>query len=281
MNPLPPSPSSQLSTSGPGASHAARALFPRGLIQPDQGFHFSRDALLLIDFAAGLDLPAGAFALDLGAGCGVIGLGLLLRRPDLARVVGVERDPAQVEAAQGNGRRLGLDDRYTIIAGDLAHNATLCAARASLPAAPAPPERGALFHLALCNPPWRREGTGRVPPSPARRAALFGDENTFPLFLGAADRLLAFHGALALVCGAERLTHILAALPSRLRPVRLRFVHTGAGKPAVFFLLEVRKGSRAALRVEAPLLLDERRIPPARPLSPSLTPGETAAGHPD
>lgn len=281
MIPLPPSPPTPLLSPG---SRAARALFPRGLIQPDQGFHFSRDALLLIDFAAGLDFPAGACALDLGAGCGVIGLGLLLRRPDLARVVGVERDPAQVEAARDNGQRLGLDDRCAIIAGDLAHSATLRAARAALPTAPdplTPPNQGAPFHLALCNPPWRREGSGRVPPSPARRAALFGDENTFPVFLGAADRLLAFHGALALVCGAERLTHILAALPPRLRPVRLRFVHARAGKPAVFFLLEARKGSRAALRVEAPLLLDRYRLPAPQAPSRPFTPGETAAGRPD
>lgn len=261
MNPSEPSPPSPLPSPDP---RAARALFPRGLIQPDQGFHFSRDTLLLIDFAAGLDLPAGTAALDLGAGCGVAGLGLLLRRPDLARVVGVERDPAQVKAAHRNIWRLGLNERCTVISGDLARQDTLRAACAALPSAPDTPNKGAPFHLALCNPPWRREGAGRTPPSPARRAALFGNEHTFPLFLGAADRLLAFHGALALVCGAERLTHVLAALPPRLRPVRLRFVHAKAGKPAVFFLLEARKGSKAALRVDAPLLLDgqETSMPP-------------------
>ncbi|MCH5276564.1 MAG: methyltransferase [Desulfovibrionaceae bacterium] len=275
MNPLSP----RLPTPPPSpAAHEARNLFPRGLIQPDKGFHFSRDALLLIDFAAGLNLPSGAIALDLGAGCGVIGLGLLLRRPDLAFAVGLERDPAQVEAARGNALRLDLRGRYAALAGDLADKAALRAARAALPAAP---DTGAPFHLVLCNPPWRREGAGRTPPSPARRAALFGDESSFPLFLGAADRLLAFHGALALVCGAERLTDILAALPPRLRPVRLRFVHPRAGKPAVFVLLEARKGSRAALRVEAPLLLDGHRVPAARNLSPPLRPDERTAGHPD
>lgn len=236
------------------ASLSARARFPRGLVQPEQGFRFSRDALLLADFAAGLDLPPAAAAVDLGAGCGVAGLGLLLRRPDLGRVVGVERDAFQVKAARLNIRRLGLSDRCSVVAGDLKRTATLRAARAALPA---PPEDGASFHLALCNPPWRLEGAGRTPPSPTRRAALFGDETTFPLFLGAADRLLAFQGALALVCGAERLPDVLAALPPRLRPVRLRFVHGRTGKAAAFFLLEARKGSKAALRVEAPLLLED------------------------
>ena len=236
------------------ASAAARARFPRGLAQPEQGFRFSRDALLLADFAAGLKLPPAAAVVDLGAGCGVAGLGLLLRRPDLGPVVSVERDVFQVEAARLNIRRLGLDERCSVVTGDLKQTATLRAARAALPAVP---KSGAPFHLALCNPPWRREGSGRTPPSPTRRAALFGDETTFPLFLDAADRLLAFQGALALVCGAERLTDVLTALPPRLRPVRLRFVHGRPGKAAAFCLLEARKGSKAALRVEAPLLLED------------------------
>lgn len=231
---------------------AARALFPRGLVQPEGGFRFSRDALLLADFAAGLALPPAAATLDLGAGCGVAGLGFLLRRPDAGRLIGVERDAGMVEAARLNIRRLGLEERCAMVSGDLGEPATLGAARAALPAAP---QDGAPFHLALCNPPWRREGTGRPPPSSSRRAALFGDTSTLPLFLGAADRLLAHQGALALVCGADRLADVLAALPPRLRPVRLRFVHGRARKPAAFFLLEARKGSKAALRVEAPLLV--------------------------
>lgn len=247
-----------VTSSGMAAASAstARARFPRGLVQPENGFRFSRDALLLAAFAAELPLAPQARVADLGTGCGVAGLGLLLRRPDL-RVIGVERDAAMAGAASRNAAGLDLAEHFIVVEGDLAGEDTRNAVRraATGDAASPPP----LFDAAMCNPPWRREGSGRTPPSPSRRAALFGDETTFPLFFGAADTLLKAGGMLALVCGADRLNDALAALPRRLRPVRLRFVHARREAAATFFLLEARKGSRAALRVEAPLVLEEER----------------------
>ena len=233
---------------------AARALFPRGLIQPEHSFHFSRDALILTDFAA--RIQAGSAVVDLGTGCGILGLGLAIRRPELC-VVGVEKDEELSLAAQKNAAGLGLE-QVRILTGDLASTFTLHQARQQLAClSPGTSRDGQapLFDLALCNPPWRREGAGRIPPSPARRTAMFGDAGTFPLFFNAADRLLRVHGSLALVCGAERTADVLAALPDRLKPVRLRFVHPHPDSPAVFLLLEARKGSRGTLQVEEPLFL--------------------------
>lgn len=251
---------------------SARARFPRGLVQPENGFRFSRDALLLAAFAAGLPLDSQARVADLGTGCGVIGLGLLLQRSDL-RVVGLERDHGMADAARLNAVCLGLAECFSVVEGHVGDAATLAAARrmAGTAQSRAGKERTdkkwtdaaemALpqFDAVICNPPWRKEGSGRMPPSPTRRAALFGDDTTFPLFFDAADALLTMGGALALICGADRLGDVLAALPERLRPVRLRFVHARPDAAATFFLLEARKGSGAALRVDAPLILEEER----------------------
>lgn len=246
---------------------SARARFPRGLVQPENGFRFSRDALLLAAFAAGLPLASQARVADLGTGCGVVGLGLLLKRPDL-RVVGLERDHSMADAARRNAVCLGMTERFSVVEGHVGDADTLTAARymagadqgrtgkESRRAAGTAP---LLFDAVTCNPPWRKEGSGRTPPSPTRRAALFGDDTTFPLFFDAADALLTRGGALALICGADRLGDVLAALPERLRPVRLRFVHARTDAAATFFLLEARKGGRAALRVDAPLVLAEGR----------------------
>ena len=83
-----------------------------------------------------------------------------------------------------------------------------------------------------------------------RRTALFGTAETFPSFFGAADALLKNGGRFAAVSGAERTADMLAALPARLHPERLRFVFTRRDAPAVFVLLEARKNGRAALRVD-------------------------------
>ncbi|MBQ9105599.1 MAG: hypothetical protein IJY48_05655, partial [Mailhella sp.] len=107
-----------------------------------------------------------------------------------------------------------------------------------------------MFDLVVTNPPWRTEGSGRVPPSDMRRRALFGDEETFPSFFRAADALLKNGGVLAAVSGADRTAELIAALPTRLHPEVMRFVFTKDGVPAEFVLLLARKNGRGALRVE-------------------------------
>ena len=73
---------------------AARLAFPRGLEQPDTAT-VSLDSLLLACFATPEGSGPGRVlgkrpGLDLGTGCGVVGLGLLLRRPDArCRVLGL------------------------------------------------------------------------------------------------------------------------------------------------------------------------------------------------
>ena len=89
-----------------------------------------------------------------------------------------------------------------------------------------------------------------MPESAMRRKALFGTEHTFPSFFSAADALLKNGGVLAAVCGAERTADLLAALPSRLHPEKLRFVFTRRGSPATFVLLMARKNGRGQLRVD-------------------------------
>lgn len=232
---------------------AARALFPSGLHQPEGSFRFSMDALHLADFAL-TALRGEERVADLGAGCGVIGLALLLRRESL-KVVAVEREEVLVDAIRVNIRRLGLD-ACRVLRGDVADRETLLSARRLLTEAPCP-DGPPLFDAVVCNPPWRVPGTGRVSPSPLRRKAL-ESERGFAPFCSAADALLAARGALFLAVSADRAEEALRRLPARLRPVRLRFVHPlrgGLPAPATLALLEARKNSRAALMVEAPLFV--------------------------
>ena len=226
--------------------HEASAGFPSGLEQPEGSFRFSVDALLLASFAGELLRREEAVFADLGTGCGVAALAVLRERPQW-RAVGVEIMPALAEAARRNACRLGLEERFFVVQGDVANDAALRKARELL--APAGGGPG-LFPLVMCNPPWRREGEGRLPPSPLRRAALFGTEQTFRDFFLAADALLENGGRLAVVSGAERTAELLAALPDRLHAEKLQFVFTRENAPAAFVLLGARKNGRAALRVE-------------------------------
>ncbi len=222
------------------------AAFPAGLEQPEGSFRFSADALLLASFAGELLRREEGMVADLGTGCGVAALALLRERP-LWRAVGVELLAPLAEAARRNACRLGMEERFLVVQGDVASRGTLRSAREVFS-----PENGVpgLFPLVMCNPPWRRVGEGRLPPSGLRRTALFGTEKTFRDFFLAADTLLEQGGLLAVVSGAERTAELLFSLPPRLHAERLQFVFTREDAPAAFVLLGARKNGRAALRVE-------------------------------
>jgi tRNA1Val (adenine37-N6)-methyltransferase len=69
-------------------------------------------------------------------------------------------------------------------------------------------------------------------------------------------RVLKEGGRAALVFPSARLPDLLAALDGeRLRPLRLRCVHSRAGEPANRVLVEALKGGRGPLVIEPPLVL--------------------------
>ncbi|EGJ48924.1 tRNA1(Val) (adenine(37)-N6)-methyltransferase [Desulfocurvibacter africanus] len=146
--------------------HDAVRLFPRGLAQPEKGFRFGADALLLACF-----LPQGpGRLLDLGTGCGPVALGWLLRNSE-GSAVGLELNPKSAACAWENAARLGLETRLDVREGDVRDvrkgGNKLAASGGS---ARLEPES---FDLVACNPPYHAPGTGRTPQDAGRLAAIF------------------------------------------------------------------------------------------------------------
>ena len=211
--------------------YTARQQFPAGLRQPEGSFRFSMDALLLARFGLEClskisgDRHALRFA-DLGTGCGVVGLAMLLWGAESMYGVGIEREPVLAAAARDNARRLGLLQRYAVVCRDVAEIPSLTGMSRRM-------------RLVLANPPWLLRQRCRVSPAPLRRAALSGDEGTFPCFMEAAAALLEEDGRLALVTAVERRDDALTAMRNvGLFPYRLRLIETRAGSPACRMLLE-------------------------------------------
>ncbi len=244
-----------MTTTPPDEQHAAtREAFPRGLFQPERRFRFSIDALLLGSFAAG---RAAGNMVDLGAGCGVAGLAVLLARPGapdmLPRAVAVDVDPAMADAAQQNACRLGFADRILSLVADVR-------AVRSEPQLPA-----GEFDLAICNPPYRRLGQGRLSPSAERCTALFETNGELADFFQAAAYLLKNRGRFCLVIAAARLAEALKRLSDcNLEPKRLVPVYSRRDAPAPLALIEARRNGKPGLSCEAPLVLYEGRGPATR-----------------
>jgi tRNA1Val (adenine37-N6)-methyltransferase len=223
---------------------AARDAFPTGLDQPEGGYRFSLDPLLLAVFARP---KKNARLADLGTGCGVAALAALLAHPQASSALGLDLDPAMTLAADANAARLGLSDRFAARTLDI---------RALRHAGPGlEPES---FGLVLANPPYRRPGTGQPCPGTERNRARFETGASLEDFLNAAARLLANRGALAIVFPAARLPELMSGcLAAKLAPKRLRLVHSRLHEPARLALLEAVKNAGDELTVEPPLILYE------------------------
>ncbi|MFP4316384.1 MAG: tRNA1(Val) (adenine(37)-N6)-methyltransferase [Desulfovibrionales bacterium] len=215
-------------------------MFPKGLHQPENGFRFSVDALLLAAFAPG---QGPARIADLGTGCGVAGLAHLLLNPssDIA-VVGLDVDEEMIECARMNSSALGLEARFHPELLDIVH------VRERMT-----PES---FDCILANPPYRTPGRGRRPEHPGRDRARFESGAGLETFCAAAGFLLKNRGIFCLIHLAERLPHLFDTLAAlNLEPKRLRFVHGRMGLAAKLVLVEARKNGGPGITVEPPLIL--------------------------
>lgn len=214
-----------------------REFFPRGMIQPKGGYRFSMDSLLLACFASPGRRHVG---IDLGCGCGVIGLGMLLRQPDLT-IRGVEMNLDSVAVAEENGKNFHLIDKFSVEQGDVSTWR---------------PEK--VVDFVVANPPYRELGRGRVSEGEGRKAARFEAEADFYGFARCAAIALKTRGKFVFVHLPERLPELMDGLrQAKLVPKRMRMVHGRLGETAKMVLIEAVKAGGPGLNVEPPLILHE------------------------
>lgn len=219
------------------------ALCPGGLrfVYDEALFRPGTDTFLLSSLPR---LKPGLRVCDLGCGTGLLGL-LLLQRQAQLRVTGVELQPEAAALAARAAAENGLQERFTVLRGDLREIRTL------LPAGG--------FDLVVCNPPYYPAGSGRSPAPAALRNAREESECTLEEVCQAAAYLLRWGGGFCLCHKPERLADLCCALRTagleakRLRPVLQR---PGSAAPSLL-LLEGRRGGRPGLRWLPPLVLEQ------------------------
>lgn len=210
-------------------------------LQPDRGYRFSVDAILLADF---IRVKPHDRCLDLGTGCGIIPLLLAVLTP-AREIVGLELQKRLACLAQRNVTLNHLEGRVRIVQGDLRQSAQLFPA--------------GRFDVVVSNPPYRKIGAGRL--NPHDEQAVARHELTCQLddLLAACKYLIKPGGKVFLIYLAERLAELFDGLrASRLEPKRLRCVHSFAHTPASLVLVEARRDAADGLRVLPPLYLYTR-----------------------
>ncbi|NDV26159.1 tRNA1(Val) (adenine(37)-N6)-methyltransferase [Desulfovibrio sp. JC010] len=218
-----------------------RKYFPRGLVQPESGFRFSTDSLLISSFVS---VSKNARILDLGTGSGVIPLGIMLNHPDKGlTVTGLEINPEMVGAAQENVQKLGFAEEINIAQSDVC----------TPDFAPA-----GSYDLVVSNPPYRSEGRGKACPDEDRNKARFEVDCDLDAFAATASRMVRNRGRVCFVFLAERLTELVNSFTRhKLEPKRMKFIHGRVDSPSKVVMIEAVKGGKPGLILESPLVLFE------------------------
>lgn len=204
------------------------------LIQPKNGYRFSIDAILLSEFVS---TRAGDVVIDLGTGCGVIPLILLLTKP-ISRVLGIEIQPDLADQAVRNAALNGFADRMEVIRGDIRRL----------------PLRPSSVDLALCNPPYRRKDSGRINPDQQRAIARHEIMLSLNDVLDAARRVLRWKGRLAIIYPASRVVDMMVRMRGfDLEPKRMRVIYPSETSESKLVLIEASLGGKGGLNILPPI----------------------------
>ena len=201
-------------------------------------FPLSTDSMLLSAF---VKLPKQAKVLDLGSGCGTLGV-LLCASGSGCSVTGIEIDPNAHEAAVTNIARNALQGRMTSICADLR---TVALTPGS-------------FCACVSNPPYFSGGPASQSHPTARREDTCTPEDLFK----AAAKALKYGGDFFLVHKPERLAQLIGCgAKHSLEAKRLLLVRHKEGSEISLILLSFRKGGKPGLKIEEAALFDKDNNP--------------------
>lgn len=203
-------------------------------------FPLSTDSVVLSGFAK---LPGNASVLDLGSGCGTLGLLLCAQRSDCS-VIGIELDEDAHRMAQKNAEANGIGNRLTSICADLR----------TIPSFIKPGS----FTCCISNPPYFSSGPKSQNVPLARRE----DTCTLDEIFRSAAWALKYGGDLFLVHRPERLAELFgSAAKHSLEPKRLMLLRHKQNGPVSLVLVACRKGAHPGLSWEEESLYNEAGQP--------------------
>ena len=198
-------------------------------------FPLSTDSMALADFVR---LPRAAQVLDLGSGCGTLGV-LLCAKDAQCAVTGIELDENAHGTALKNIQVNQLQDRMTSICADLTAITDVVSSQS--------------FDVCISNPPYFTAGFLSQSTPLARHEQQCSLEDV----VKRAAWALKYGGDFFLVHKPERLAEIFTvACRYHLEPKRLRLLRHKENGPISLVLIQCRKGGKPGLAWEEASLHD-------------------------
>lgn len=211
------------------------------IIQDSKRFCFGMDAVLLSGFARA---KKGDKVIDLGTGTGIIPL-LMEAKTEAGHLTGLEIQPDSADMANRSVRLNQLEDKITIITGDIKEAVNLFGA--------------ASFDVVTSNPPYMTQHHGLANPEDAKAIARHEILCTLEDVISQASKLLKPGGNLFMVHRPFRLVEIFALMRENgLEPKRMKLVYPFVDKEPNMVLIEANRGGKARLQVEKPLIVYQK-----------------------
>lgn len=236
-------------------------------LQVQHGYRFSSDALLLAYFSY-LDFSqkyahkkhhSPLFILDLGCGCGVIGLAFLyyMRKYQAQlfehiHIVALDKEQEHIEIAKQNAKIFHLDKHFSVLQLDISEKESLktlqdfsFSLRSKYLQESQEKKKDnqgisknpRLFQAVLSNPPWYIQGQGQETSEKLRKSALMADLDALPLFFHFAEKVLIKNACLYTVGKAGHFQRYLRAFAQNSPLVTMQNVHKDLESHAIFVLL--------------------------------------------
>ncbi|MNB66956.1 N5-glutamine S-adenosyl-L-methionine-dependent methyltransferase [compost metagenome] len=207
------------------------------IIQSDEVFSFSMDAVLLARFAS---IPPRGRVLDLCTGNGVIPL--LLTTRTSAKLEGIEIQPRLADMARRSVAMNDLQEKITIHEGDLRTMHETAGY--------------GVYDAITVNPPYMPLNGSDLKMNTHQAMARHEIGCTLEDVIQAAVRLVRTGGKVSMVHKPQRLADIISLMRKyRLEPKNIRFVHPRAHLEANMVLIEAARDGKPEVRVQPPLIV--------------------------
>lgn len=211
------------------------------IIQNPQKFCFGMDAVLLSGFAK---VKEGDRLIDLGTGTGIIPI-LLEAKTKGSEFIGLEIQPESADMASRSVAYNDLEDKVSIVTGDLKDAANIFGASS--------------FDVVTSNPPYMTSQHGITNDLDAKTIARHEVLCNLEDVISQTAKLLKPQGRCYFVHRPFRLVEILSMMSAyHVEPKRIQFVYPYVDKEPNMVLIEGLRGGKSRVTVEKPLIVYEK-----------------------